>query len=204
MPWRAVFAELDPVAADALASRLTDAGIRFLRHQAPETGLVIAAAQPARRVLDAALAAGRPADTAGIHLTGPEEAKPDLAEVVITHLTTRGAAASAAALAARLAPAVVITRDRPGFLAAALAYPQLNDAVRMVQDGYATTADIDLAMMLGCGYPRGPLQLLDDTGPAPVLRVLSAMHDAYGDPAFAPVLLLAEHAAAGTSFRAPG
>jgi hypothetical protein len=60
----------------------------------------------------------------------------------------------------------VISRDRPGFLVEALAYAQFNDAVRMVQDGYASAADIDTAMMLGCGYPRGPLQMLDDAGGA--------------------------------------
>jgi len=86
------------------------------------------------------------------------------------------------------------------FLTAAIACPQLNDAVRMAQDGYATPADIDTAMMLGCGYPRGPLQMLDDTGPALVPGVLSAIHACSGDPAFAPAPLLAEHAAA-TPFR---
>ena len=65
----------------------------------------------------------------------------------------------------------------------------------MAQDGYATPADIDTAMMLGCGYPRGPLQMLDDTGPALVPGVLSAIHACSGDPAFAPAPLLAEHAA---------
>jgi 3-hydroxybutyryl-CoA dehydrogenase len=96
---------------------------------------------------------------------------------------------------------MVTSRDRPGFLTAAMAYPQLNDAARMVQDAYATPTGIDTAMMLGCGYPRGPLQILDDIGPARVLGVLTAMHASSGDPAFAPAPLLAEHAAAGTPFR---
>ena len=71
----------------------------------------------------------------------------------------------------------------------------------MFQDGYASPADIDTAMMLGCGYPRGPLQMLDDTGPAHVVTILDAMHTATGDPAFTPVPLLAEYATAGTPFR---
>jgi len=73
--------------------------------------------------------------------------------------------------------------------------------VRMFQDGYASPADIDTAMMLGCGYPRGPLQMLDEAGPAQVVAVLEAMHAATGDPAFTPVPLLAEYATAGTRFR---
>ena len=111
------------------------------------------------------------------------------------------AAAKARALAARLGLNAVISRDRPGFLTEALAYAQFNDAVRMFQDGYASPADIDTAMMLGCGYPRGPLQMLDDAGPANVAAVLDAMHAATGDPAFTPVPLLAEYATAGTRFR---
>jgi 3-hydroxybutyryl-CoA dehydrogenase len=95
----------------------------------------------------------------------------------------------------------VTTRHRPGFLTAAITYPRLNDAARMVQDGYATAADIDTAMMLGCGYRRGPLEMLDGIGPAVVFGVLSAMHASSADPAFAPAPLLAEHAAAGTRFR---
>jgi 3-hydroxybutyryl-CoA dehydrogenase len=56
-------------------------------------------------------------------------------------------------------------------------------------------------MMLGCGYPSGPFQMLDDAGPANVVSVLEAMHLATGDPAFTPVPLLAEYATAGARFR---
>jgi 3-hydroxybutyryl-CoA dehydrogenase len=116
-------------------------------------------------------------------------------------VTAPGTAAKARALAARLGLNAVISRDRPGFLTGALACTQYNDAVRMFQDGYASPADIDAAMMLGCGYPRGPLQMLDDAGPAHVVTVLDAMHAATGDPAFTPVPLLAEYATAGIRFR---
>jgi 3-hydroxybutyryl-CoA dehydrogenase len=57
-------------------------------------------------------------------------------------------------------------------------------------------------MMLGCGYPRGPLQMLDEAGAANVVAVLDSMHAATGDPAFTPVPLLAEYATAGNLFRA--
>ena len=103
-------------------------------------------------------------------------------------------------LARGLGRDVVRCPDRPGFLAGALLYPHLGDAVRMVQDGYASAADIDAAMTLGCGYPRGPLRMLDDIGAGRVLAVLTAMHSRYGDPAFAPPPLLAEHAEAGIAF----
>jgi 3-hydroxybutyryl-CoA dehydrogenase len=127
-----------------------------------------------------------------------------LAELVQTSLSSDTAVAAGAALAARLGLAVVHAPDRPGFLVGALLYPHLADAVRMVQDGYATAIDIDTAMMLGCGYPQGPFQLLDAAGAARVLAGLRAMHTAYGYPSFAPPPLLAEHAAAGIEFRSIG
>jgi 3-hydroxybutyryl-CoA dehydrogenase len=187
---------------DELAGAITEAGIDVLPQSSPETGLVVVAADPRHRVLDAALAAGHPADVVGVHFAAAGNAKPGLAELVLPDVTAAGTAGKAAALAARIGLNAVVSRDRPGFLLEALAYAQYNDAVRMFQDGYASPADIDTAMMLGCGYPRGPLQMLDEAGAANVVGVLDAMHAATGDPAFAPVPLLAEYATAGHLFRA--
>jgi len=185
---------------DELASQITAAGISVAPQPSAGTGLVIVAADPKHRVLDAALAAGHPADVVGIHLIDTGNGKPGLAELVLPDVTAAGTAAKARALAAKVGLHAVTSRDRPGFLTEALSYAQFNDAVRMFQDGYASPADIDTAMMLGCGYPRGPLQMLDDAGPANVVDVLEAMHAATGDPAFTPVPLLAEYATAGTRF----
>ena len=172
------------------------AGISITPDPGQPSDLVIIAAEPDSSVLAAALAAGRPQDTVGLYAGGGK-----LAELVITRLTSPAAAAAAEALAGRLGLSVVLAPDRPGFLAGTLLYPHLADAVRMVQDGYASAADVDTAMTLGCGYPKGPLELLDEAGPERAEAVLSAMFDAYGDPAFAPPPLLAEHAAAGLGFR---
>ncbi len=186
---------------DELASQITAAGISAVPQPSARTGLVIVAADPGHRVLDAALAAGHPADVVGVHFTGAGNGKLGLAELVLPDVTAAATAAKARALAARLGLTAVTSRDRPGFLTEALACAQFNDAVRMFQDGYASPADIDTAMMLGCGYPRGPFQMLDDAGPAHVVSVLEAMHAATGDPAFAPVPMLDEYATAGTRFR---
>jgi len=187
---------------DELASQITAAGISVVPQPSNETGLVIVAADPRHRVLDAALAAGHPADVVGVHFVEAANGKPGLAELVLPDVTAASTAAKAAALAARIGLNAVISRDRPGFIIEALAYAQFNDAVRMFQDGYASPADIDTAMMLGCGYPRGPLQMLDEIGAANVVSVLDAMHAATGQPEFTPVPLLAEYATAGKRFRA--
>jgi 3-hydroxybutyryl-CoA dehydrogenase len=187
---------------DELASQITAAGISVVPQPSNETGLVIVPADPRHRVLDAALAAGHPADVVGVHFVEAGNGKPGLAELVLPDVTAASTAAKAAALAARIGLNAVISRDRPGFIIEALAYAQFNDAVRMFQDGYASPADIDTAMMLGCGYPRGPLQMLDEIGAANVVSVLDAMHAATGQPEFTPVPLLAEYATAGKRFRA--
>jgi 3-hydroxybutyryl-CoA dehydrogenase len=179
-----------------LADAVARAGITVNTDPAGGSDLILIEKSQAEPVLAAALATGRPGDAVGLHRAGG-----DLAELVLTRLASPAAAAAAAALAAALGWRVVRSPDRPGFLAGTLLYPHVADAVRMVQDGYASAADIDTAMTLGCGYPRGPLELLDAAGPATALAVLRSMHEAYGDPAFAPPPLLSDYAAAGLRFR---
>jgi 3-hydroxybutyryl-CoA dehydrogenase len=211
---------------DEFAAAAAAAGISVSLDPAQPSDLAVVAASPTAPVLAAALAAGRGSDAVGLHrtgaglrdngltgtgltgtgltgtgLTGTGLTGTGLTELVSTRLTSAAAVAAAAALAARLGLATVRSPDRPGFLVGTLLYPHLADAVRMVQDGYAPAADVDAAMTLGCGYPRGPLELLDQVGPATALAVLQAMHLVYGDPALSPPPLLAEHAAAGLSFR---
>jgi 3-hydroxybutyryl-CoA dehydrogenase len=190
-------------AESELASALAIAGINVTRNASHPSDLILIAAATGKPVLPAALAAGRAEQAVGLHLPGGL-APGSLAEVVRTSRSSAGAVGTAQALAAKLGLAVVCAPDRPGFLVGALLYPHLADAIRMVQDGYASAADVDTAMTLGCGYPRGPFQLLDAAGPATVLAGLRAMHTAYGYPAFAPPPLLAEHAAAGIEFGSVG
>ena len=62
----------------------------------------------------------------------------------------------------------VVERQRPDFLVESLLYPHLNDAVQMADEGYATPDQIDTAMKLGCGYPRGPFELIAQIGAATI------------------------------------
>jgi 3-hydroxybutyryl-CoA dehydrogenase len=182
-----------------LATALATAGINVTRNAAHPTDLIVIAAAPGRPVLPDALATGRPDQAVGLHSAGT-----DLVEVIQTSLSSEQAVASALALAARLGYTVVRAPDRPGFLVGALLYPHLADAVRMVQDNYASPADIDTAMTLGCGYAQGPFQLLDSAGAAAVLAGLESMHAGSGDSSFAPPTLLAEHAVTGIAFGGSG
>ncbi len=206
-----------------LASVIAAAGISVTRNPAHPSDLVIVAIGQEGGVLGPATAAGRATDAIGLHLPVPGLSVPGLsvpglpvpdptvsghgpaagaeqhglAELVPSPLTSASALAAARALVAKLGLRAVRSADRPGLLVGALLFAHLRDAVAMVADGYATPADVDAAMTLGCGYPRGPMRLLADAGPAEAVRVLSAMHAGYGDPAFAPPPLLREYAIGG-------
>jgi 3-hydroxybutyryl-CoA dehydrogenase len=180
--------------AAELASKIAAAGISVTRNPAHPSDLVVVAIGPEGGVLAPAQAAGRAADAVGLHLAGP-----DLAELVASPLTSAAALAAARALADRCGWQLVRSADRPGLLVGALLCAHLRDAVVMVADGYASPADVDAAMTLGCGYPRGPMRLLADAGLDQAVAVLAAMHAGYGDPAFAPPPLLVEYARAGLS-----
>jgi len=185
--------------AAELGSFFEAAGISVTSNPAHPTDLVIVAIGPEGGVLGPASAAGRAADAVGLHL--PYQ---NLAEIVPSQLTSAGALAAAVALATRLGLTAVRSADRPGLLAGALLFAHVRDAVAMVADGYATPADVDTAMTLGCGYPRGPMRLLAEAGAGKAVDVLSAMHAGYGDPAFAPPPLLREYALGGLPAQVSG
>jgi len=72
-------------------------------------------------------------------------------------------------------PVQASERRGSSYVLETLLYPHLDDAVRMVEDNYATRDDVDTAMRLGCGYPRGPLTMLDEIGPKVVADALVQM-----------------------------
>jgi 3-hydroxybutyryl-CoA dehydrogenase len=84
----------------------------------------------------------------------------------------------------------VAARDTPGFIVNLLLIPFLNDAVRALERGVATTADIDTGMRLGCGHPMGPLALLDLIGLDTGCRVSEIMFDEFREARYAPPPLL--------------
>jgi 3-hydroxybutyryl-CoA dehydrogenase len=67
-----------------------------------------------------------------------------------------------------------------------LILPYLNHAAAMYEERYATRADIDTAMRLGCGLPKGPLTVIDEMGPDAVIAGLEALHAKTGDPLHEP------------------
>jgi 3-hydroxybutyryl-CoA dehydrogenase len=86
----------------------------------------------------------------------------------------------------------VVCPDRAGFIVNALLFPYLNDAVKMLESGYATAEDVDSAMKLGCGHPMGPFALLDIVGLDVSLQIIRSLYEEFREPGYAPAPLL-EH-----------
>ncbi|MGY2875686.1 3-hydroxybutyryl-CoA dehydrogenase [Marmoricola sp. URHA0025 HA25] len=88
----------------------------------------------------------------------------------------------------------------PEQIARTLVLPYLNHAVRMYETAYASRGDIDAAMRFGCGYPAGPLAMLDELGPATVRDELAARFAVTGDNLHKPADLLEKVVAEGRTF----
>ncbi|MEO6473314.1 MAG: 3-hydroxyacyl-CoA dehydrogenase NAD-binding domain-containing protein, partial [Aeromicrobium sp.] len=84
-------------------------------------------------------------------------------------------------------------------IANTLLLPYLNHAATMYESGYATRDDIDASMRFGCGYPIGPLALIDAIGPEVVAARLEALFAQTGDELHSPVSYLSDpHSADGS------
>jgi 3-hydroxybutyryl-CoA dehydrogenase len=94
--------------------------------------------------------------------------------------------------------------DKPGFIVNRLLIPYLLDAIRCYERGLGTAEDIDKAMKLGCGYPMGPLTLLDFVGLDTTYYIANIMFEEYKDPMFAAPVLLKRMVLAGKNGRKSG
>jgi len=68
----------------------------------------------------------------------------------------------------------------------------LNEAAFAFGDGVATRADIDVAMIKGTNYPKGPLAWTEEIGPRTVRGVLKGFNDSYRDGRYSPAVMFAE------------
>ncbi|MEN3613082.1 3-hydroxybutyryl-CoA dehydrogenase [Plantactinospora sp. ZYX-F-223] len=155
-------------------------------------------------VTEIAVATGRPDRVVGMHFFNPAPVM-KLVEVVRTVTTSTEVVGAVQALCARLGKVGVTIGDRAGFIANALLFGYLNQAVAMVESRYASREEIDAAMRLGCGLPMGPLALLDLIGLDTAYEILDTMYRRGGrDRRHAPVPLLRQMVTAGLLGRKSG
>jgi 3-hydroxybutyryl-CoA dehydrogenase len=159
-------------------------------------GAVLATTTSGLPVVDLAMATKRPADVVGLHFFNPAPVM-KLIEVVSPVTTAPEVTDTAVAFSVALGKHPVRCGDRAGFIANALLFPYLNDAVRMLEAHYATVDDIDTAMKLGCRLPMGPFELLDVVGLDVALAIQRTLYLEFREPGFAPAPLLEHLVTAG-------
>src|SRR3989449_634307 len=139
----------------------------------------------------------------GLHFFNPVPLMP-LIEVVRTVTTSEETFRRAFAFAKSLGKEPVAAKDNSGFIVNLLLVPYLLDAIRAVEHGVASVPDIDKAMQLGCGYPMGPLTLLDLVGLDTTYRIAEIMFTEYREQRYAPPPLLKRMVLAGLNGRKSG
>ncbi len=184
----------------ALAQRLEAAGVRLDRGARP-------AADSVCLVLPLGVDATGAALDDGLDPKRTVALDPLFLDRQATLMTTPVTAAEArdaawAALAATGLPVSVI-HDSPGFVVQRVLAMIVNIACDIAQQRVATPQDIDRAVTLGLGYPKGPLEMGDALGAATVLAILDAMHAFYRDPRYRPSPWLIRRARLGVSLLTP-
>jgi 3-hydroxybutyryl-CoA dehydrogenase len=151
-----------------------------------------------------AQATTRPEAVVGMHFFNPAPIMP-LVEIVRTVVSADDTVERAATFAGdQLGKTVVHAKDRAGFIVNKLLCPYLFEAIRMLEEGFASREDIDSAMVGGVGYPMGPLALSDLIGNDTLLAVADAFSAEYQDSRYAAPPLLRRMVEAGLLGRKSG
>ena len=154
-------------------------------------------------ITEMAFMTSRPERFIGLHFFNPVPLM-KLVEVIRTIATDPKVYEDAVAFAGRVGKVPVRTSDRTGFIVNRLLVPYLLDAVRVLEEGVASIEDIDNSMKLGCGYPMGPLTLLDFVGNDTTYYIANIMFDEFREARFAPPPLLKRMVLAGWNGRKAG
>ena len=137
----------------------------------------------------------RPQRGLGLHFFNPAYLMP-LVEVVAGEQTVPSTINDAKTFVESLNKTPIEVQDSPGFASSRLGVALSAEAMRMVQEGIATPADIDAAMELGYSYPMGPIELGDVVGLDVRLDILEYLRQELGER-FRPLQILKRKVRAG-------
>jgi 3-hydroxybutyryl-CoA dehydrogenase len=154
-------------------------------------------------ITELSMATARPSQFVGLHFFNPVPLM-KLVEVVRTILTDDDSFDRAFAFARKLGKEPIACRDNSGFIVNRLLVPYLLDAIRGYEEGIGSIEDIDKGMQLGCGYPMGPMTLLDFVGLDTTYYIAEIMFNEYRERRFAPPALLRKMVLAGRFGRKSG
>ena len=163
---------------------------------AASDGTILATNTSSLSVSRIAEATKRPGLVVGMHFFNPVPAMP-LVEIVRGSTTSPGAVEAVRATAVRMGKETIVVRDSPGFATSRLGVALGLEAMRMLEEGVASAADIDRAMELGYGHPMGPLRLTDLVGLDVRLAIAEHLSRELGGERFRPPDILRRMVAEG-------
>ncbi|MFI6510503.1 3-hydroxyacyl-CoA dehydrogenase family protein [Streptosporangium sp. NPDC050855] len=138
----------------------------------------------------------------GLHFFNPVPVS-DLVEIVVGSRTAPELVARARGWVAALGKTAVTVSDSPGFASSRLGVCLALEAMRMLEEGVASAADIDAVMVLGYRHPMGPLRTTDVVGLDVRLAIAEHLARELG-PRFEPPRILRDLVAAGHLGRKTG
>jgi 3-hydroxybutyryl-CoA dehydrogenase len=154
-------------------------------------------------IVDLGAVTRRPDRVVGMHWFNPVPVM-GLIEIVRSITTSDETVELARGFGVMLGKTTVLSRDRAGFIVNTLLIPYLNDAIRMLEDGFATREDVDTAVHLGLNHPMGPLQLADLIGLDTCLQIANVLYEEFREARYAPPPLLKRMVMAGHLGRKTG
>ncbi|TDU74303.1 3-hydroxybutyryl-CoA dehydrogenase [Streptomyces sp. KS 21] len=169
-----------------------------------DPGAILASNTSAIPIMTLGMATGRADRVLGVHFFNPVPVLPLVEIVSSLHTTAETAGTMESFVRETLGKTTIRSRDRSGFVVNALLVPYLLSAIRMAESGFATAADIDAGMVLGCAHPMGPLKLADLIGLDTVAAIAESLHAEFKEPLYAPPPLLHRMVQAGLLGRKAG
>lgn len=124
----------------------------------------------------------------GLHFFNPVPAS-ELVEIVVAEQTPDPLVDAARGWVETIAKTPIVVKDAPGFASSRLGVVIALEAIRMVEEGVASAADIDAAMVLGYKFPIGPLALTDIVGLDVRLGISEYLESTLGERFAAPQLM---------------
>jgi 3-hydroxybutyryl-CoA dehydrogenase len=172
---RQVFAELDRICTNGTILASNTTGL-------PVTQIAAATRHPERVI--------------GMHFFNPAPVM-KLVEIVRGYATDEATVQKAREYCSLLGKeTILVDKDYPGFITTRIMNGYLMEALRCLEDGVGTCADIDKGCRLAYNHPMGPFELMDLIGLDTVLAVFESLYPVYGER-FRPSPLLRQMVAAG-------
>jgi 3-hydroxybutyryl-CoA dehydrogenase len=152
------------------------------------TDAVLATNTSSISIADIADSVDHPERFLGMHFFNPVPVS-RLVEIVRSDVTSADVLSRAAGWTAAIGKQSIVVRDRPGFATSRLGVAVGLEAIRMLEEGVGEAEEIDRGMILGYGFPLGPLRLTDIVGLDVRLEIAEYLESTLGARFRAPNLL---------------